>query len=312
MSEKLKRSDFEQLVDSIWDLGKIAMRDLIKMAQPPAMVKGTLTHGNLELEPAFQIWYPGIIQRLSRWPRIIELDISEAEPYGQDNSFTFYETQRLSLDAVNLTHTFSRQQSIVRGGESITFYADELAVGERSRAGDPEWHQEKEEVTGEMAQLDVDARVDHVEKIYITPETILALQKLAHAGYSAIFVTNQVGIAEGRMSLDEFWQVHQAVLDELEPAGLPILKTYVCPHQDSDDCECRKPKPKLLLDAINDFDFDHTQTFMVGDRPTDVQAGRAAGTKTIFLKTTPHGNDGDTGADYAAEDILAAVDYILG
>jgi histidinol-phosphate phosphatase family protein len=164
---------------------------------------------------------------------------------------------------------------------------------------------------GTVVAEPIDARVDHVEKIYITPETILALQKLANAGFSAIFVTNQTGIAEGRMSLEDFWMVHQAVLDELEPTGLEILKTYVCPHQASDDCECRKPKPKMLLDAINDFGFDHTQTFMIGDRPTDVQAGKAAGTRTIFLKTTPHGNDRDTGADYAADDILAAVDFIV-
>lgn len=164
---------------------------------------------------------------------------------------------------------------------------------------------------GTVVAEPIDARVDHVEKIHITPETIIALQKLANAGYSAIFVTNQVGIAEGRMSLDEFWQVHQAVLDELEPAGLPILKTYVCPHQDSDDCECRKPKPKMLLDAIRDFEFDHTRTYMVGDRPTDVQAGKAAGTRTIFLKTTPHGNGSSTGADYTADDIIAAVEFIL-
>jgi histidinol-phosphate phosphatase family protein len=154
-----------------------------------------------------------------------------------------------------------------------------------------------------------DERVDSIAKLHLFPDTLKAMKRLAELEYSVVIVTNQAGIAEGRLTEEDFDRLNDIVLELLSSTGVKVLKTYVCPHQPKDKCECRKPKPKLLFDAAREFTIDTKSSYMIGDRESDILAGKAAGLKTILVKT---GNTPVTSEDatHTAVDLLEAVEYI--
>lgn len=155
-----------------------------------------------------------------------------------------------------------------------------------------------------------DLRVDKIDKIQLFPDTIEALKLLANAGFSIIMITNQAGIAENLLTTAEFVTLNDKVKELLAPSGIQILNTYMCPHDDKDGCDCRKPKPKLLLDAISEFGLTANECFMVGDRQTDILAGMAAGTKTILVETA-NTLVSSAEATFTAAHLLDAVQIIL-
>lgn len=154
-----------------------------------------------------------------------------------------------------------------------------------------------------------DLRVDSISKIHLFPDVFKAMKKLASLDYKVFLVTNQAGIAEGRLSDKDFHRLNDILLELLEPTGVKIAETYYCPHGENANCDCRKPKPKLLLDAAKQHDIDLAQSWSIGDRESDIQAGKAAGTRNILVKTGNHPVE-NTEADHTAKDILAAVEYI--
>lgn len=131
------------------------------------------------------------------------------------------------------------------------------------------------------------------EQIRILAGAAKAMARLAEAGYRLIVVTNQSGIARGYFTEDDLERFHGALDSQLDTLGAAVDAYYVCPHhpdpavaQRADlavDCECRKPKPGLILRAAEDFGLDLASSWMVGDTWRDVQAGQAAGVKTIKL-----------------------------
>ena len=155
-----------------------------------------------------------------------------------------------------------------------------------------------------------DERVDREDKIQLFPDTLESLKYLADNGFAVILITNQAGISEGRINDEDFYRIHDKVLEMLEPSGVKILKTYMCPHGPEDGCECRKPKPTMLLQAAKDFAIDLPHTYMVGDRQGDVMAGVNAGTKTVLVETA---NTPVTSAEatYTAPNLPDAVTYIV-
>ena len=154
-----------------------------------------------------------------------------------------------------------------------------------------------------------DERVDREDKIKLFPDSIKALKYLADHGFGVIFITNQAGIAEGRISLQDFDRINNKVLEMLAPSGIKILKTYVCPHSPEDNCECRKPKPAMILKAAEEFNIDLVNSYMIGDRESDIMAGINAGTKTILVKTANKPVEAKE-ANYTASTLLDAVNYI--
>ncbi|HEX4798372.1 MAG TPA: HAD family hydrolase [Burkholderiales bacterium] len=105
-----------------------------------------------------------------------------------------------------------------------------------------------------------------------------ALASLRNAGFLNIVVTNQPDVAAGRLKLETVEAMHRRLAMELE---LDDIK--VCYHGDADGCECRKPKPGMLLQAAREFRIDLSRSFMVGDRWRDVAAGQAAGCTSFFI-----------------------------
>lgn len=128
-------------------------------------------------------------------------------------------------------------------------------------------------------------RVDSVDKVSLLPNTLEALKILAGLDYAVFFVTNQAGVAEGIITQEDFDAINERVLELIAPTGIRIVETYVCPHGENANCECRKPKPKMLLDAAHKYDIDLSESWMVGDRPTDVTTGLNAGARAILVKT---------------------------
>jgi D-glycero-D-manno-heptose 1,7-bisphosphate phosphatase len=155
-----------------------------------------------------------------------------------------------------------------------------------------------------------DERVDKIEKIELFPDTIEALRYLAEHDFAIVFVTNQAGIAEGRINEAEFEIIHDKVKELLAPSSVTILRTYMCPHGPAVNCDCRKPKPKLVLQAVHDFSLDPKTTYFVGDRESDIMAGVNAGTKTVLVKTANVPVESEE-ADYTAPTLLDAMKYVV-
>lgn len=151
-------------------------------------------------------------------------------------------------------------------------------------------------------------RVDSVDKVELFPNTIKGLSLLKALDYIFFLVTNQAGIAEGAISMDDFTNINNEVLRQISPSGISISETYLCPHGENDNCDCRKPKPKLLLDAAKKYDIDLANSWMIGDRLGDVQTGINAGTKTILVQTGATLEAPE--ANYVARDLLDAAEFI--
>lgn len=100
--------------------------------------------------------------------------------------------------------------------------------------------------------------------------------------YLIIIITNQAGIAKGLYSLDDFKLLNEWMLEKFIQQGIKIDKVYFCPHQDNDMCDCRKPKPGMILNAIKDFNVDSTKSLFIGDKMTDEEASINAGLKSFF------------------------------
>ena len=152
-------------------------------------------------------------------------------------------------------------------------------------------------------------RVDSLDKVKPLPNTLEALKLLAKLDYGVFFVTNQGGLAEKLITIEQFEKIHTKILELIAPSGIKILKTYLCPHGENDTCECRKPKPKLLLDAAKEYDVELAQSWMIGDRPSDVMTGVNAGAKTILVKTGVPSVESEQ-ATFTAPSLLEAVQYI--
>lgn len=120
------------------------------------------------------------------------------------------------------------------------------------------------------------------EEFEFLPGTLEALEKLTKEGYHIYVITNQRGIARGLMSEGDLKDIHEKMIKEIAKHGGRIAGIYYCPHGLSDGCQCRKPKPGLLFQAARDHNLDLTKTIFIGDDERDLQAGEAAGCKTIL------------------------------
>lgn len=152
-------------------------------------------------------------------------------------------------------------------------------------------------------------RVDSPDKARLLPGTLEALELLAKLDYGVFIVTNQMSLFENLITEERFHEINNIILSMLKPSGIKIIKTYFCPHGPESGCTCYKPKPGMLLEAAKEYDIDMAQSWMIGDRPTDVTAGINAGTKTILVKTgVPTVESAE--ATYIAPSLIEAVQYI--
>ncbi|MBI2940049.1 MAG: D-glycero-beta-D-manno-heptose 1,7-bisphosphate 7-phosphatase, partial [Chloroflexi bacterium] len=131
-------------------------------------------------------------------------------------------------------------------------------------------------------------RTDYVkswDEFVFLPGALAALQLLRERGYQVFVVTNQSGVGRGILSSQELDALHWAMRDAIEGHGGAIADVFYCPHPPEAGCDCRKPRPGLLLQASRRHSCDPTQSYVIGDSLTDVQAGLAVGATPILVLT---------------------------
>lgn len=100
-----------------------------------------------------------------------------------------------------------------------------------------------------------------------------------------VVVTNQAGIGRGMYGVEAYRSVNRAIADHLAKAGAHIDAWYFCPHAPQEACLCRKPLPGMLIEAAKDLGLDLRASFLVGDKASDLEAARAAGCRTVLVRT---------------------------
>jgi len=154
------------------------------------------------------------------------------------------------------------------------------------------------------------------EKVKLLPGAAAAIRRLNDAGYLAIVVTNQSGIARGRFTVADYEAVQQRLGALLAAQGARLDGAFFCPHhpQFTGPCDCRKPGLKLFRDAQAAFDIDFAQSWWVGDRLSDVQPARALGGHGVLVVTGDgnlHQGQARAGGVTVVADIGEAVQKIL-
>lgn len=119
------------------------------------------------------------------------------------------------------------------------------------------------------------------EDVEWSPDAFEALRWLKDQGFLVVIVTNQSGIGRGMYTEEQFRDLMRWMKDAL---GDLLDAYYFCPHLPEDDCDCRKPKPGMLLQALQELKGDPKKSFMLGDMPSDLQAGEAAGVKSFLYE----------------------------
>lgn len=133
-----------------------------------------------------------------------------------------------------------------------------------------------------------------------------ALRRLKAAGFLLVVVTNQPDVARGITRREDVETMHATL-----QAALPLDAWCVCYHDNADSCDCRKPKPGMLVAAARTHDIDLAQSFMVGDRWRDIDAGAAAGCRTVWIDRGYNEREPVHAPDVRVETLAAAADWIL-
>ena len=131
--------------------------------------------------------------------------------------------------------------------------------------------------------------VHRVEDLEFLPGAVDAMRRLGDAGYLLVIVTNQSGIARGYYDEAAFVAITRHLIEHLASSGVAIAAVYFCAHLPDapvdayrKDCNCRKPRPGMIMRAIRELDVDPTISILVGDNQSDIDAGRAAGIASCF------------------------------
>lgn len=156
------------------------------------------------------------------------------------------------------------------------------------------------------------------EEFVFIPGAPQAIRRLNEAGFLVIIVTNQSGVARGFYTEEDVLLLHRHVAALLEEYGARVDGWFYCPHHPSGrgsyalPCRCRKPMPGMLLEAARRFDIDLEASFMIGDKLVDLEAGKAAGCRSILVRTG-YGSDEERSCPEGAvvfDDLLAAVESL--
>ncbi len=167
--------------------------------------------------------------------------------------------------------------------------------------------------------------VNHPKRLRLLPRSAEAIRRLNAAGVPAVVVTNQAGIARGYFSADVLDAVHAELRAMLGREGAHLDGVYFCPHHPTEGeppfrtrCECRKPKPGLLLKAAADLDLDLARSVMVGDKPSDLEVAPQVGARGVLVLTGYGLGEWEyrrdqfrLTPDHVASDLLDAVEWVL-
>ena len=159
------------------------------------------------------------------------------------------------------------------------------------------------------------------EDLSCLPTVPEAIKLFNGNGYKVVVITNQSGISRGYFTEETLAEIHNKMEDDLAEHGAHIDAIYYCPHHLEGRieryriaCDCRKPNPGMLTRAGKELNIDLAQSFMIGDKLSDIQAGQGAGCKTIMVRTGFGAGELENNrveCDYIADDLYDAVEHIL-
>ena len=160
--------------------------------------------------------------------------------------------------------------------------------------------------------------MNHLSRFRLLPGAAVAIRRLNEAALAVIVVTNQSGVARGYFPEQLVRDVHERMKAELLEAGARLDGVYFCPHVSSDQCECRKPKTGMLEQAARELGLDLKESFVVGDRRSDVELAHCAGARSVLVRTgfgegelAWHAKNWARQPELVAADLPEAVEWIL-
>lgn len=164
------------------------------------------------------------------------------------------------------------------------------------------------------------AYVHKWEEFEFVPGAVDAMRRLREAGYALVVVTNQSGLARGMYSEAEYQALTNAMCSALALAGAEVEAVYHCPHHPKGqvaewavECDCRKPAPGMILRAAKELGVSLADSFLVGDKPSDIEAARAAGVGRAYIVQSDNAESsgGHAQADAAFRDLADCVAHLL-
>lgn len=166
----------------------------------------------------------------------------------------------------------------------------------------------------------IENRSDYVRdwsQVAIYPMTYSALSRLQQSGYKIVIVTNQSAVGRGLISLESAEEINHRLINKIQENGAQVDGVYMCPHHPDDQCNCRKPKPGLLLQAVNELSLDVSRSWMVGDAWSDLLTGQAAKVRGAIMVKTGRGSEQmlqpqpkELGVFHLVKDVLEAAHAI--
>ena len=139
--------------------------------------------------------------------------------------------------------------------------------------------------------------VKSISELKILPNVANNIKSLKNAGFHIVVITNQSAINRGIITHDIVKQIHESIQNHLKKNKTSIDKFYYCPHTPDENCDCRKPKPGLFLQAISELSIDAQSSWMIGDNDSDIDAAISVGCKALKI-------DENFSFDHAVKKIL--------
>lgn len=167
-----------------------------------------------------------------------------------------------------------------------------------------------------VINVDLMGYVERPEDFRFEEGAVEALKKLYEAGYKISVISNQAGVGDGVFTSDACWAVHKHMLALLAKEGIDIFSAHYCLHGKAAGCKCRKPEIGLFKEAEKRIEFDKSKTFFIGDKATDIQAGKSYGIKTGFVRTG-HGREdekklkGELAPELRGDNLLTVVNLLF-
>ena len=157
--------------------------------------------------------------------------------------------------------------------------------------------------------------LSHPDQVALLPGAVEGLRALRSAGCRLVVVTNQSAVGRGYFDEARLAAIHDRLRALLAAQDVTLDAIYYCPHRPDDGCACRKPGPQLVERAAADLGFDPGRSFVVGDKPSDIDLGRGVGATTILVRTgygAAHEAAGDAAPDFVVDDLRGAARVIIG
>ncbi|MGE0473572.1 MAG: D-glycero-alpha-D-manno-heptose-1,7-bisphosphate 7-phosphatase [Nitrospirales bacterium] len=160
--------------------------------------------------------------------------------------------------------------------------------------------------------------VTSVKDFVLLPGVCEGIARLNRLRLPVIVVTNQSAIARGLMTEEDLSQIHQGFAHSLQCAGAHVDAFYFCPHHPQAGCECRKPQPGMIYQAVRDFGLNISRCCLIGDKHSDLETAQASGMEGVLVKTSPYASQALAAyrnnllpIAYVADSFSQAIDWVV-